>query len=473
MKTKTASPDALKLLMDASLALATLEENGMGVDVDYLKKAMEEITAEVKEIETSLRKDDVFKAWRRRFAEKTNIHSPVQLGTVLFDVLKYTSTEKTASGRPKTDETALTTVDIPFVKDYLRMKKLLKARDTYLKGILRETVDGRIHPSFKLNTVQTYRGSVSDPNVQNMPIRNKRMGKLIRSCFVARPGWRIVEVDFNALEVRVSAFYHKDPAWMEYMRDPKKDMHRDVAAMLFKLPKEEITREARYTAKNMFVFPQFYGDYYLKNALDMWGGIDRMQVKTVSGVPIKEYLASVGIHERGRCDPKQKPRLGTFEHHVQCVERDYWGRMFPTYAKWKEDSYVQYRRDGGFSMLTGFRVEGLLDKNKVLNYPIQGVAYHLLLKSIMLLQKRIRKLKMQSLLINQIHDSILGEVPDGEVQTFLTEAKRIMTEEVPAFWEWVCVPLRVEMECSPVGASWFDKEEWVRRKGIWQPKETK
>ena len=159
--------------------------------------------------------------------------------------------ERTATGRFKTDEEALTKVDLPFVTDYLRMQKLVKAKSTYLEGILNETCEGCLHPSFDLNTAISYRSSSSAPNFQNVPIRNKEIGQLVRSCFVARDGNRLVEVDFGGIEVRAAAFYHKDPTMIAYLNDPTKDMHRDCASSVYLLPPEEVSKDARYTAKNL------------------------------------------------------------------------------------------------------------------------------------------------------------------------------------------------------------------------------
>lgn len=474
LKVKPATLDSYKLLHNGAIALAQVEDNGIRIDVDYLQRTIIEIGSQIKGMEKELRQDPIYVLWRKRFGVNANLGSREQLGVILFDTMGHKSSEeKTATGRNKVDEAALDSVDLPFVLTYIKMQKLVKAKSTYLEGILRETVDGFMHPSFNLHTVQTYRSSGTDPNFQNMPIRNKTIGKMIRSAFIAREGHRIIECDYSGIEVRAAAFYHKDPTMMSYICDKSKDLHRDMAAVCYKMDVDQVTKESRYVAKNMYVFPQFYGSYYAKCAPAMWQAIDRMGLKTVNGQNLKVHLAKKGIKELGPCDSKQKPRPGTFEYHIQSVENDFWQNRFPVYAKWKEEWYDKYRKTGGISMLTGFRVEGLFGKNDIINYPVQGVAFHCLLASLTLLQKKLKRLKMKTLLIGQIHDSIIADVPEQETQEFCHMARETMTEDIPKLWDFVNVPLEVEIECSPVNGSWYEKAEWVCKGTKWRPKEKK
>src|SRR5690606_6500640 len=125
--------------------------------------------------------------------------------------------------------------DHPFVKTYLEIKKLTKAVSTNFRGILREVVDGKVHCFFNLHLVQTYRSSSDSFNYQNIPVREEEIAKLIRRSFVARPGRQIIEIDIKGAEVITAACYHKDPTMLAYIKDPSKDMHRDMAMELYLL----------------------------------------------------------------------------------------------------------------------------------------------------------------------------------------------------------------------------------------------
>lgn len=829
MKSRTATPEAFKLLLDGSLALSQIETNGIKIDVDYLKKATEEITEKIVTLENQLRSDEIYTAWRKRWGQKTNLGSREQLAEVLFNVLKYPCKEVTATGRYKADVTAFEGIDLPFVKAYSSWQRFQKAKGTYLGGLLRETVDSFLRPMFDLNKVATYRSCIakgslievvrdvsihpkgipiedvkkgdyvycyddnlelvirkvlwsgktgkkkvirihwsargkkgyldltpehevrlasgkyvqaqhlekadyrkkgeskrnpkvrtlamgrigdmiyqtgnstalhdhrliyrqlvgklkkidvvhhkdgnhlnnkssnlqkmssseharlhaltsltddgrrkgvqnrcknhilygdrwptgpdvwnwihlskfrllrllilsggrvvhvdydfntlrkkaaglgvdlkavkgrfdgkgryitrgrlirlhkkgrsvmrrvlqinfyklkklmeyrglstqrrwanqcgpfiphnhkitkvewiektvdvydleveefhnfianeicvhnssSQPNFQNLPVRNKEIGGYIRKCFIPRKGRRIVEIDYSGIEVRIAAAYHHDPVMISYIKDKSKDMHRDMAAQCYILDPDEVSKESRYCAKNQFVFPQFYGSYYQQCCVHLWESIERMDLKTASGESVKKHLKRKGIKELGACDPKQKPIKGTFEYHIQKVEEDFWGRRFSVYGQWKEDWYAKYRKEGGISMLTGFRIEGLFKKNEVLNYGIQGAAFHCLLSSLIKMQKYLNKNKMKSMIVGQIHDSMVGDVVEEELQDYLGKAHEIMTEQIPAQWSWINVPLEVEAEVTSIDGSWYEKAEWICKNGTWQAKEKK
>ena len=99
-----------------------------------------------------------------------------------------------------------------------------------------------------------------------------------------------------------------------------------------------------------------------------------------------------------------------------------------------------------------------MDKKQCVNYPIQGSAFHCLLWSLIQLQKEIKKRKMKTLIIGQIHDSILADVPTKELRTYCELAKEIMTERLLKHWKWIIVPMEVDCEVAPAGKSWFEKK---------------
>jgi len=445
---KATVQEAYQLMHDGTLALARVEQAGMRIDMRRLAKTIDEVKAEIAELTAELKTDEVWTTWRRRFGTKANLGSRPQLAKVLMEDLsvELEETEK-GQGRRKLDEEALADIDLPFVRKFVLLEKKKKLQSTYLMGVRREVQDGYLHPSFSLNLARTYRSTSDHPNFQNIPIRDKEIGKTIRSCFVPRKGRLLVEIDYGSLEVRISACYNKDPVLIAYIEDTTKDMHRDMAMECYCLSKKEVTKEARFYAKNQFVFPEFYGSYYAQVAPSLWNVIERAGLKTSDGRYLHDHLYGHGI-----------ANYEDFERHIREVEERFWGNRFKVYAQWKLDWFRQYLRVGGFDMLTGFRVDGVYKRNDVINYPVQGSAFHCLLWSLIQLVRWLEKKRMESVIVGQIHDSIVADVTPGELDDFLAKAKYVMTVAIRKHWPWIIVPLVIEAEVSDT--NWFEKKEY-------------
>jgi DNA polymerase I-like protein with 3'-5' exonuclease and polymerase domains len=465
MRAKT--KDAHKLFLEGSVALSQVEANGIRIDVKYLDHAIEKTGREIAEIEKRMRSDPVYKTWKKRFGDSVKLGSREQLGTVLFDIMEYPCKTRTATGRPSTDGSALDVIDLPFVRDFLRAERLKKAKSTNLEGIRREQVNGFLHPNYNLSSgaddttggARSFRGSCSAINFQNLPNRDGELGKLVRDCFIPRKGNRqLAEKDFKGIEVGVSACYNKDPVLIDYVKDKSKDMHRDRSMELFFLKKEEVSKHARHLGKNGFVFPEFYGSFYVDCARNIWEELERRQTKVEgSDETVLQRLRKNGIKELGTCSPELKPRPGTFEHHVKKVEDHFWGELFKEYARWKKEFYATYLRKGWFDYYTGFRVTGYYRRNQVVNYPVQGSAFHCLLWCLIRLIKWLRKYRMSSLIVGQIHDSILDDLDCAETEDVIAKSREIMTEDLPEHWPWIITPMDVDIELCPPGGTWFEK----------------
>lgn len=430
---------------------------------------MAKAAKKIKRKSEKLTQHPLFKKWKRRFGDKANIGSDSQIGWLIYDELRTPITDTTAGGSPKVDKKVLELIDNDFVKDLVELKKLKKMHGTYLKSIHREVVDGFLHAFFNLHTVRTYRSSSDRPNFQNFPVRDKLIMDMVRRCFIPRgPNRVIVEVDYAAIEVKIAACYNKDPNLISYIEDKSKDMHRDMAIQCYKmegllkgLPDDFWKGEGkdiRYCAKNMYVFPEFYGSYFPQCAVPLWMAIDRMGL-TIQGKSVKEHLQENGIKDLGAeyflKNNKAKP--GTFVHHIKDVEEDFWKRRFKVYDKWKKKWYEQYLERGTFGTLTGFRIEGPLGRNDTINYPVQGSAFHCLLWALTKLVEEIKKRKMKTKICGQIHDSIVADVPLEEIDDFLALAYEIMTIAIRKHFPWIIVPLEVEAEACNPGESWADK----------------
>jgi len=141
------------------------------------------------------------------------------------------------------------------------------------------------------------------------------------------------------------------------------------------------------------------------------------------------------------------------------VEDDFWNNRFRVYGQWKKDWWEAFIRKGYFDTLTGFRIGGYLNRKECINYPVQGTAFHWLLWSLIRIQKLLNKYKMKSLIIGQIHDSIVGDVHKKERQNYLEICRQVMTVDVRKHWPWIIVPLSIEAEVAPLNGNWYEKEE--------------
>lgn len=458
-----------RLLHEGLIELARVEENGIKIDLPRLAATKLDLERRCRKLTKSLQQDEMWSRWRKRFGSKANLNAKAQLGVILYNDMGYPVKERTKTGQPSMEAEVLQEIDLPFVKDYARFLTYDKALGTFLTGIEREIApDGRLHPSFNLHLARTFRSSSNDPNFQNFPVRDKEIAQLIRSLFVASPKCVLVENDFKGIEVALSASYHHDPNFIDYITTPGKDMHRDMAAQIYKLKAKDVSKDARYGAKNKFVFPQFYGDYYIACAANMWDWIRKGKLTTPEGLSLFKHLKQQGITHLGALDPKLEPAAGSFEGHLKAVEKDFWNKRFRVYGQWKRSWFQQYLEKGYFDIYTGFRVYGVYDRKQVCNYPIQGAAFHCLLWSLTRINRILRRHHMKSLIVGQIHDSLLGDVQINELRDYLEIVQQVTTVDLVKQYPWLAVPPEIECEICPEGKSWFDKREVKFKDGRFQ-----
>jgi uracil-DNA glycosylase family 4 len=422
--------DAKEFFLKGQKVLSKIERNGIYIDEDYYHSQMELLQRKMDKFKEKINNSDEAKIWTANFKENFNFNSSKQLQVLLFDLLGIKSEKETETGQESTDTEVLENIGTEFTKNIVQYKKLYKLRNTYVTNFIEETDKRFLHPMYNLNTAISFRGSSSNPNFQNIPVRDELAQKVTRKGIIPRPGRRLMEVDYSGIEVRISACNHKDPKMISYIKDPSSDMHRDMAREIFEL--DEVSKIQRYLAKNKFVFPQFYGDYYVNSAKAVWKEAhDQLKFKT--------YEA--------------------FEKHMKKVEYDFWNNRFQVYNEWKNETWQEYQRKGYVDLLSGFRCRGLYTKNEVLNFPMQGPAFHCLLWSIIHVQEHLEKEKMDSLIIGQIHDSmVLDAVPD-EVEDLKPAIKRIMCDDIREYWPWIIVPLDIEMDIAGIDEPWNKKQK--------------
>lgn len=477
MKTKTPKRqrfnlnNAVDLFHEGMKVFSDIEHNGIKINVDLLKRTKRKVSKDIIKRTDKLRKTKVYKKWRNKFGMKANLGSKPQLGEVFYGVLGYKSGARTKTGKYKANEEELSKIDDPFIREYFQLEKLKKAVGTYLKGFERElTEDGFIYPNFNQHLAISFRTSSDNPNFQNIPIRNPEIGPMIRRLFISRfKKGHIVERDYSALEVAIALVYHQDPVMRKYLEDDF-DFHRDTAAQIFMCNVEDVEKKTlRFHVKNKFTFAEFYGDYYKSITPKLWDAVmaDNILIK---GVPVAEHLRRKGIKRRGDCITNESPKAGTFEHQVQKIENDFWNNRFKVYTAWKKRMWEEYKLTGKIVYRNGFIAEGNFKRNQVINLGTQGLATHCLTWSLTEMQKEIRKMKMKTVLIGAIHDSALADCPHDELQDFLQMSDEIVVTKLRKHYPFIDVPLKTEVDVTPIGGSWHDKESWYATKsGKWKP----
>lgn len=452
--------EAYDLFHQGILAFARAERQGLRVDVDYVNKKMEYITRKMAKLEREFRDSTFFRHWQHSIKGQINIHSNPQLEYYLYNVKKIKVQTETKSGKGSTNDETLRQMGIPELDNLLQIRKLKKTRDTYLEAFIREQVDGYMHTNLNLHFAVSYRSSSDSPNLHNIPVRDEESMQMCRGALYPRPGHQILEIDFKGIEVAINCVYNQDPKLIQYVSDPTTDMHADMAKQIFKVKgfdkhiKEHY--KLRQAAKNGFVFPEFYGDYYKHcsgNLLCNWGKLGKGTFHTGEGITMPEgtladHLINVGLGSFSR-----------FEKHLKGIEDDFWNNRFPVYSEWKEQWYRSYKKYGYFDLLTGFRCGGIMDRKQVCNYPGQGTAFHCLLWSFIQLDERMQREKWDTGLVNQIHDSVILDVHPDELEHVIDTAQEITTVRLAEHFPWINVPMKVDMALSPVDHSWADKKD--------------
>lgn len=426
------------LFHDGNLSFVDTEDNGICLDFNYIEKQNIHLQRRIDKEYEKIKEDKAVQSFEKKESSSLDINSHQQLAKLLYGEMQLTPPKQTKKGNPSTDAESLEQLQVPFVKHLLKYRKLLKLKNTYLHSFtVNAGEDKKLHPNFNLNIPKTYRSSSDSPNFQNVPNRDKEAQKIIRTAVIPSPGNKLIKADYSGIEVKISACYHKDPAMIQYIEDPNTDMHRDQAREIFVT--DDIDKDLRYVAKNMFVFPQFYGSYFLLNAKDIW---------SVQGLGVREALKAAGIKS-----------LKSLESHMKKVEDRFWNERFHVYRDWKKQTYKKYLKTGYINIKTGFVCRGIMSRNEVLNYPIQGAAFHCLLWSKIQINKWLKENKMKSKIIGQIHDEIDIDLFPEEQNLVLPKLKQIMCEEIRKFWSWIIVPLEIEIEISQVDGNWYDMEE--------------
>jgi len=464
MRIEPINKEAYDLFHEGSIAFAEASHHGMRIDDDYLKDKIDEVDQQIDERTRAFKQSSIWEMWTKIYGDKAKMSSDHQLRVILYDKLHYDITKETDTGLPSVDYETLASMDDDNLRHLIAVNKLTKLRSTYLIGLRRDQVDGWIHPNYNLHLVKTFRSSSDSPNFHNIPKRDAQAKKLVRNGILPRKDHQFISADFSGIEVRVAACYHKDPTMLNYINDLTTDMHRDMAVQLFQLEDFDkgcvADKHLRQAGKNGFVFPQFYGDYYGNNARILIEYANSCPGPLSTGVEILDHMEDLKLIKRNK--KGKVVSYKAFTKYVQEVENHFWNKRFGVYKAWKDDLYKRYQRDGYVELLTGFRCSGVMSRNEVTNYPVQGAAFHCLLWAFNRISKISHQENWNSRLVGQIHDDIVLDVAPYEADGVVTTVRNVTCKQLPKAWDWIIVPIDIDVEAAGINRPWAELTDYVK-----------
>ncbi|MFI3294573.1 MAG: DNA polymerase I [Rikenellaceae bacterium] len=392
--------------------LTQMEFNGVHIDLEILGSTRQTLSERLTQIEDQIMEVSTNK--------ELNINSPKQLGELLYDVLKLSDKpKKTKTGQYKTDEETLMSLKDkhPIVEKILEYRGLKKLLSTYIDALpeLINPTTGQIHTSYNQAVTATGRLSSTNPNLQNIPIRDDN-GREIRKAFVPKnQGWKIVAADYSQVELRIMAHLSGDKNMIEAFSKGE-DIHSATAAKIYGVKTSEVSRDQRRKAKTAN-FGIIYG------------------------------ISAFGLSQRLDIPRKEAKELieGYFTHFPQVKE--YMDRVI---AQAREREYVETifgRRRFLADINSRNSISRSFAERNAVNAPIQGSGADIMKIAMSRVQKQLSQLGLRSILLMQVHDEVVLEVPECE----LDQVRELLIEQMSASAE-LSVPLEVEVG---IGDNWL------------------
>ena len=344
-----------------------------------------------------------------------NLGSPKQIGEILFTKLGLPVSKKTASGAPSTDESVLEklALDYPLPAKLLEHRGLSKLKGTYTDKLPQQVNPdtGRVHTHYAQAVAITGRLSSNDPNLQNIPIRTPE-GRRVREAFVAPPGHVIVSADYSQIELRLMAHISQDPGLLRAFNDGM-DVHRATASEVFNLAAEEVTSEQRRYAKTInFGLIYGMGAFGLSQSL----GIEQKAAKDY----IDRYFARFAGVRRYMDETK-----------ASAAEKGYVETLFGRRISLPEIN-------GGSGPLRAGA------ERQAINAPMQGTAADLIKLAMLAVQKSLDDEGKATRMVMQVHDELVFEVPEAEIEWAKVEIPKLMAGVAQ-----LSVPLIAEVGIGP------------------------
>ena len=388
--------------------LSAMERTGVLVDAGALARQSEELARRMHEIEAQA---------YQLAGQPFNLSSPKQIQEILFEKQGLPVLAKTPKGAPSTAESVLAelALDYPLPRLILDYRSLAKLKSTYTDKLPRQ-IDpdtGRVHTSYHQAVTATGRLSSSDPNLQNIPVRTEE-GRRIRQAFVAPPGKRILAADYSQIELRIMAHLSGDEGLLQAFAEGR-DIHAATAAEVFGVPPEAVTPDQRRAAKAIN-FGLIYGmsAFGLARQLD----IDRGAAQQYVDRYFERYPGVRAYMERTR----EKA------HEDGYVETLFGRRLYLP----EINARNQQRRQAA--------------ERTAINAPMQGTAADIIKRAMIRVHAWLGESGARATMIMQVHDELVFEVDEGEVEQVTGEVRRLMETAAE-----LAVPLVVD---TGVGANW-------------------
>jgi len=393
--------------------LASMEAEGIRLDVEYLKELSVELSEEADALQNK-----IFETAGETF----NLASPKQLGIILFEKLKLGTgkIKKTKTGQYATGEEILSNLakDHQFVQSILEWRQVVKLQNTYVDALPAQINPdtARVHTEYMQAVAATGRLSSNNPNLQNIPIRTER-GQKVRKAFVARDENHVlVSADYSQIELRIIAALSQEPNMIESFAR-QEDIHRSTAARVFNVGLDEVTREQRSHAKTVN-FGIIYGvsAFGLSNQTNL----SRSESKEL----IDTYYATY-------------PKLKTYiQNQIEFARTRGYVQTVSGRRRYLKDINSQ-----------NAVVRSAAERNAV-NAPIQGSAADIIKIAMINIYNRLQQEKMQTKMLLQVHDELVFDVPKSELESL----QPLVKQEMESAFE-LAVPLVVEIG---VGDNWLD-----------------
>ena len=393
--------------------LASMEMEGINLDIDYLKSMSIDMQKEINEFEQK-----IYEA----AGEKFNLASPKQLGDILFEKLKIggAKQKKTKTGQYATGEEVLSYLanDNPIVAAILEWRQMVKLQSTYIEALPNQ-VDAktkRVHTDYMQTVAATGRLSSNNPNLQNIPIRTER-GRLIRKAFIARDeNYTLLSADYSQIELRIIAALSGEENMIKAFQN-NEDIHKSTAAKVFNVPLEEVTKEQRSNAKTVN-----FGIIY---------GVSAFGLSNQTSLSRSESAALIDAYY------KTYPKLKSYMTEQVDFARNH--------------GYVQtvlgrrrYLKDINSANAI---VRGGAERNAV-NAPIQGSAADIIKIAMINIHKKLVSENWKSKMLLQVHDELVFDVHNSELDKIQPMIKYEMENAFK-----LDVPLDVEIG---VGKNWLE-----------------
>lgn len=390
---KLAREKALKNLyremeLPVSAVLWSMERTGVCVDTGLLAQESAALATRIDRIEEKI---------TVLAGEAVNPASPKQLAHILFEKLALPVKKKTSGGTPSTSEEVLAelALDYPIAEQILEYRKLTKLKNTYTDKLpsMVDATDARVHTTFGQATAVTGRLASSEPNLQNIPVRTPE-GRRVRAAFVAKAGCVIVSADYSQIELRLMAHLSGDKRLIDAFTAGD-DVHRATASEVFGVALDAVTNEQRRMAK-VINFGLIYGMSAFGLAKNL--GIDRTSAKRYMDEYFARYPGVARYMETARREAVEKGFVRTI-----------WGRRLWIPELKSPNAQVRAAAE-----------------RAAINAPVQGSAADVIKRAMIAVDAWIRKEKLKTRLILQVHDELVFEVPEDEIDRVKEAVPRLM-----------------------------------------------